>query len=74
MSAQPTFEESAYPPVMQNGLQVALNNREAMDSDVLDESTPHPSQVHDEEERRDAMRIRGGCFEIPCPGIPCTIA
>ncbi|BGO97798.1 hypothetical protein NBRC10513v2_001794 [Rhodotorula toruloides] len=81
MSTHPALEASTYPPTMQNSLQAALNNREAMDSVALDDSAPHSSQVQDEEAQREAMRLRGGCFEIPCPGftcdccvIPCTIA
>lgn len=68
MSTQPTLDAPNYPPVMQNSLQAALNNREAMDSVALDDSAPHPSQAQDEVERREAMRLRGGCLEIPCPG------
>ncbi|EMS25363.1 uncharacterized protein RHTO_03091 [Rhodotorula toruloides NP11] len=81
MSTQPALQSSTYPPAMQNSLQAALNNREAMDSVALDDLAPHPSQVQDEEAQTEAMHLRGGCFEIPCPGftcdccvIPCTIA
>ncbi|GAA6000981.1 hypothetical protein JCM10207_007356 [Rhodosporidiobolus poonsookiae] len=86
----PTQPETAtYPP--QSSLHAALQNRQAMDSTVtvqLDEAQQNQQGQqgqqcvhHHSEEEKEAMRLRGGCFDLGlcgCPDcecciIPCTI-
>ncbi|BGP13966.1 hypothetical protein JCM10213_005552 [Rhodosporidiobolus nylandii] len=83
-AALQTTQAAAYPP--QNSLQAALQQgNESMATINLGQEEgrrcQHHQHGHETEEEREAMRLRGGCFNLGlcgCPDcdcciIPCTI-